>query len=260
MQILHKNKSDRIVWETVPDGTFITAETALADIKDFGTPMGFFSIADSVSATYEQPTIDNIEVTGSTATVSGKLTGPAGSVQYKLGFEALSTTSLRFVISADRSNASNINRITLRAASVADEGFFGFGEQLTYFNQKGHILPIVVQEHGVGRGRPIVTQFVDLFASRGGGSPYITEAPAPHFITSRLRSMFLENSEYSTFDMRLFDRVVIKVWSGTTTGRILYGEHSGHGPTCGRFDPVANDPQETSAANFAVMHNATRIQ
>ena len=37
LQILHKNKSDRIVWETVPDGTFITAETALADIKDFGT-------------------------------------------------------------------------------------------------------------------------------------------------------------------------------------------------------------------------------
>jgi alpha-glucosidase len=224
LQILHKNKSDRIVWETVPDGTFITAETALADIKDFGTPMGFFSITDSVPATYEKPTIDKIEVTGSTATVSGKLTGPAGSVQYKFGFEALSTTSLRFVISADRSNASNINRITLQAASVADEGFFGFGEQLTYFNQKGHILPIVVQEHGVGRGRPIVMQFVDLFASRGGGSPYITEAPAPHFITSRLRSMYLENSEYGTFDMRLFDRVVIKVWSGTMTGRILHGE------------------------------------
>ena len=106
----------------MPDGTFITAETALADIKDFGTPMGFFSITDSVSATFEKPTIDKIEVTGSTATVSGKLTGPAGSVQYKFGFEALSTTSLRFVISADRSNASNINRITLQAASVA-KGF-----------------------------------------------------------------------------------------------------------------------------------------
>ena len=224
LQILHKDKSDRVLWETAPDGTFITAETALADIKDFGTPMGFFSISDSVSASYGNPTIDKIEVAGGRATVSGKLTGVAGSVQYKLGFEALSTTTLRFIISADGSNASNINRITLQTASVAEEGFFGFGEQLTYFNQKGHILPIVVQEHGVGRGRLIVTQFVDLFASQGGGSPYITEAPAPHFITSRLRSMYLENSEYSTFDMRLFDRVVIKVWSGTMTGRILYGE------------------------------------
>ena len=224
LQIRHKNKSDHVLWETVSDGTFITAENAVADIKDFGTPMGFFSITDSVSTSYGNPTIDKIEVAANTATVTGKLTGATGSIPYKLALQALSTTTLRFTISANGPSASNINRITLHAASVADEGFFGFGEQLTYFNQKGHILPIVVQEHGVGRGRPIVTELIDWFASDGGGNPYITEAPAPHFITSRLRSMFVENSEYSTFDMRPFDRVVIKVWSGTMTGRILYGE------------------------------------
>jgi alpha-glucosidase len=224
LQIRHKNKSDHVLWETVSDGTFITAESAVADIKDFGTPMGFFSITDSVSTSYGNPTIDKIEVAVNAATVTGRLTGPAGSIPYKLALQALSTRTLRFTISADGANASNINRITLRTASVADEGLFGFGEQLTYFNQKGHILPIIVQEHGVGRGRPIVTELIDWFASDGGGNPYITEAPAPHFITSRLRSMFLENSEYSTFDMRPFDRVVVKVWSGTMIGRILYGE------------------------------------
>ncbi len=221
LQIVHKNQPDRVLWDTAPEGAFLTAETALADVKDFGTPMGFFSINDTVSASYEKPTIDDIDITGSTATVSGTLTGAAGSGQYTFRFEALSTTSLRFVISAGA--ALGINRITLRVASVADEGFFGFGQQLTYLNQKGHLLPIVVQEHGVGRGRLIVTQRVDLFASQGGGNPYITEAPAPHFITSRLRSLFLENTEYSTFDMRPFDQVVMKVWSGTMTGRILYG-------------------------------------
>ena len=136
----------------------------------------------------------------------------------------MSTTTLRFTITADGPDASSINRITLRVASVADEGFFGFGEQLTYFNQKGHVLPIVVQEHGVGRGRRILTELIDLFASQGGGNPYISEAVAPHFMTSRLRSLSLENSEYSVFDMRPFDWVVIKVWSGTMSGRILYGE------------------------------------
>ena len=224
LRIIHQNRPDRILWETALDGAFVTAETALADIKDFGTPMGFFSINDTVSASYEKPTIDHIEVVGSTATVSGTLTGAAGSVQYTLGFEALSTTSLRFVIEAAAASAPRVNRVTLRAASIADEGFFGFGQQLTYFNQKGHLLPIVVQEHGVGRGRPIVTQLVDLFANQGAGNPYLTEAPAPHFITSRMRSIFLENSEYSTFDMRPVDQVVIKVWSDTMTGRILYGE------------------------------------
>jgi sulfoquinovosidase len=224
LQVLHKNKPDRILWETVPDGAFIVAETAVADIRDFGTPMDFFSITDSVSAAYGKPTIDKIDVSGAIATVYGTLTGAAGTIQYKLGFEAVSGTDLRFMVSADGSNASDINRFTLQLASTAEEGFFGFGQQLTYFDQKGHILPIVVQEHGVGRGRPVVTALVDLFANQGGGNPYITEAPAPHFITSRLRSMFLENTEYSTFDMRPFDRVVIKVWSPIVIGRILYGE------------------------------------
>ena len=64
LQILHKNAPDRILWETVANGTFITAEGAVANIKDFGTPMGFFSITDLVSASYENPTIDKIEIAG----------------------------------------------------------------------------------------------------------------------------------------------------------------------------------------------------
>ena len=116
-----------------------------------------------------------------------------------------------------------MNRIALRLGSSAEEGFFGFGLQLTYFNQKGNLLPILAQEHGIGRGRRIVTGAVDLFASDGGGSPYVTECPAPQFITTRLRSMFLENLEYSTFDLRRSDEFDVKVWSGVMTGRILYG-------------------------------------
>jgi sulfoquinovosidase len=223
LTISHKQALDRILWETA-DGNFLVAEVAQADIKDFGTPEAFFTITDTVRTSYGRTTIDTIEITGNTATVSGKLTGPGKTLQYKLAFEALSTSHLRFVVSAVGPGAADINRIRLLVASTKDEGFFGFGEQLTYFNQKGNVLPILVQEHGVGRGRPIVTELVDLFASRGGGNPYLTEAPAPHFISSRVRSLFLENLEYSEFDLRPADHVSIKVWSGTMTGRILYGE------------------------------------
>jgi alpha-glucosidase len=61
-------------------------------------------------------------------------------------------------------------------------------------------------------------------ANRGGGTPFVTEAPVPHYLTSRLRSLFLENTEYSTFDMRQPDQIEIKVWSATMTRRILYGQ------------------------------------
>jgi sulfoquinovosidase len=75
-------------------------------------------------------------------------------------------------MSAEADKASGINRIILRSASSLDEDFLSFGEQLTYFNQKGNVLPILVQEHGVGRGRPIVTQLVDVLADGGGRNPY----------------------------------------------------------------------------------------
>jgi alpha-glucosidase len=80
-----------------------------------------------------------------------------------------------------------------------------------------------VQEHGVGRGQPVVTEIIDHLANRGGGTAFVTEAPAPHYLSSRLRSVFLENTEYSTFDMRQPNQIDIKVWSATMTGRILYG-------------------------------------
>jgi alpha-glucosidase len=68
-----------------------------------------------------------------------------------------------------------------------------------------------------------VTRALDLVRSQAGGNPYDTECPAPHFITSRLRSMFLENEEYSTFDLRQAEAFDVRVWSGTMAGRILHG-------------------------------------
>ena len=224
LSVIHRDAPERLLWESEPGGNFLVGEQAVADIKTFGTPEGAYDISDTVSARYENPTIDAISAAGSTASVTGSLSGAGGSIGYTLTFKALSSSHLRFTISVGGDEASGVSRLQLRCGSAADEAFFGFGQQLTYFNQKGYVLPILVQEHGVGRGRPIVTQLVDAFANRGGGNPHITEAPAPHFISSRLRSLFLENTEYSTFDMRHADHVDIKVWSATMTGRILYGE------------------------------------
>ena len=224
LSVVHRSAPERLLWESEPDGNFLVGEQAVADIETFGTPEGAYDIRDTVSARYEHPTIDAISAAGSTASVTGSLSGAAGSIGYTLTFKALSASHLRFTISVGGNGASGVNRLQLRCGSAADEAFFGFGQQLTFFNQKGYVLPILVQEHGVGRGRAIVTQLVDAFANRGGGNPHITEAPAPHFISSRLRSLFLENTEFSTFDMRHADRVDIKVWSATMTGRILFGE------------------------------------
>lgn len=221
LQVAHKDAPDRVIWDTAADGDFLAAEIATADIREFGTPEGSFEIRDAVSTSFSQPTIETIVVNGNMALVTGKLRGANRTIGYQLAFEPVSTAHLRFAITVD---AADVNRIRLITGSVADEAIFGFGQQLTYFNQKGFLLPILVQEHGVGRGQPVVTEIIDHLANQGGGTPFVTEAPSPHYVTSRLRSLFLENTEYSTFDMRQSDQIEIKVWSATMTGRILYGK------------------------------------
>ncbi len=222
LAVVHGSAPDRVIWETDRDGDFLAAERATFRNRVTGIPEGSFEIRDDVAAYWRGPTIAAVTPGPDGLTVSGRLQGASGEIGYTLSFAASAGNQLRFTVGVEDESAG-VNRILLRLGSSPEEGFFGFGQQLTYFNQKGNLLPILVQEHGIGRGRRGVTRAVDLFASDGGGSPYVTECPAPHFITTRLRSLFLENLEYSTFDMRQSDAFDVKVWSGVMTGRILHG-------------------------------------
>jgi alpha-glucosidase len=222
LRIVHQQLPDRVLWQSATDGNFLIAEKATADIQEFGTPQGSFSITDTILATYDQPSIDQISVTGSKLIVSGKLAAKTGSIGYTLSLNQIATAQLQFEVKTDNL-AKGVNRIRLRLASSADEAFFGFGQQLTFFNQKKNRLPILVQEHGVGRGLPIITELIDRLGNKGGQNPYVTEAPAPHFISSKLQSLCLENKEYSEFDMQAHSYTDIKLWSGVMRGRILFG-------------------------------------
>ena len=88
---------------------------------------------------------------------------------------------------------------------------------------KGRRLPIFCTEQGVGRGEQPVTLGADLTAG-SGGSWYTTYAGVPQYITSQLRSLYLENYEYSVFDLRQDNRVQVQVWSPAVTGHILSGD------------------------------------
>ncbi|HET9069697.1 MAG TPA: TIM-barrel domain-containing protein, partial [Amaricoccus sp.] len=222
LEVVHGSEPERVIWETDPAGNFLAAERASFHNRVTGIPEGSFEIRDEVAARWERPTIAGIAGNADGLAVTGRLAGPEGEIGFRLDFAQTAGNALRFTVGVEDAGAG-VNRIALRLASIAGEGFFGFGLQLTYFDQKGSLLPILVQEHGIGRGRRLVTGAVDLFASDGGGSPYVTECPAPQFITTRLRSLCLENLEYSTFDLRQSGHFDIKVWSGVMTGRIFHG-------------------------------------
>ncbi|MEQ9362608.1 MAG: alpha-glucosidase, partial [Leptospirales bacterium] len=152
--------------------------------------------------------------------ISGQLDCRGTAVPYSLSFSATDDGHLRFELSID---SESFNRSYLIYSSHAGEGFYGFGEQFTYFDVKGRKLPIFVMEQGIGRGAEPITTGADLTAG-AGGKWHTSYAGVPHYITSDLNSLFLENYEYTSFDLRDAGRVTLEAFSAKMTGRILYGE------------------------------------
>ena len=224
ISVADKMEPERLLWKTVPGVALIGAAVGKDSIRMHGIPEGSFTIIDTIIQKYDQQSITKITHDANQLVISGILSGKNSSVNYSLSFKPASTNQLQYILTTEGNESKDVNRLFLRFASPRDEHFYGFGEQLTYFNQKGNVIPILVQEHGIGRGLPILTQLVDWKFDGGGGNPYVTGMPAPQYITSKLNSLFLENKEYSVFDLHVRDRVEIKLFSDTLTGRIIYGK------------------------------------
>jgi hypothetical protein len=56
--------------------------------------------------------------------------------------------------------------------------------------------------------------FFLLILSRSGGNWSTTYAPSPFYMTSKMRSLYLEGYDYSIFDLTKPDRVQIQVPTG----------------------------------------------
>ncbi|KAB2046814.1 hypothetical protein ES319_A13G001600v1 [Gossypium barbadense] len=119
--------------------------------------------------------------------------------------------------------ALEFNRVCLTYASERNERFFGFGEQFSHMDFKGKRVPIFVQEQGIGRGDQPITFAANLVSYRAGGDWSTTYAPSPFYMTSKMRSLYLEGYNYSVFDLTQPDRVQLQIHGNAMQGRILHG-------------------------------------
>ena len=220
--ISHKTRPERKLWRSPAGKSFVMSAAGKEVIHE---SRGSFQVNDTIELRCKDQLIDrigNLPVKPASIIIEGRLQceGKPTRVDYRLAFTAVSENQLSFNISVKN---EMYNRIYLVWESDQSERFFGFGEQFSYFDLKGRRLPIFVMEQGIGRGDQPITAGANLTAG-AGGDWHTTYAGVPHFITSHLRSLFLENYEYSSFDMREDDRTVIEVFSKNMRGRILNGD------------------------------------
>ncbi|MFP4345321.1 MAG: alpha-glucosidase [Anaerolineales bacterium] len=218
LEVRHRSDPGRILWATLPGKGFVAAAEGEAAIEE---ERGSFFIEDDLDTVCTRQTLESITEEGEGVQLEGILRcGGGEAVGYALTFTQPRPNHLAFRLTlAD----PRYNRTYLTYASHRDERFFGFGEQFSYFDLKGRRLPLFVMEQGIGRGAQPITLGANLQA-RAGGAWHTSYAGVPHYVTSDLRSLFLETYAYSVFDLRRADRVHVQLFEPELEGRILYGE------------------------------------
>ncbi len=189
--VVNDAEPERVLWETRSQVPFVTAAMGRANIAD---TRGSFTITDTIEKTYEIPKITGVAQLDGGLTIDGVLTNSRSdeTVDFSLIFSQPMAGQLAFEIQFSSDSRTDINRTSINYASDKDEGFFGFGEQLTFWNLKGQQVPIIPEEHGIGRGYQPITTLLDIFASGTSGSSIATELAMPYYITSTVRSVMLQ--------------------------------------------------------------------
>jgi alpha-glucosidase len=219
--ITHKSRGQEPLWATVPGRTFIEAGLGAAEVHE---RRGSFLITDHRSLTCSHQVVDEWESSHGEVQISGSFSDKGCDLKWTLRFSMQDSERLTFTARVRGVPDRTKGRLFLRYASRPAEHFYGFGMQFTELDMKGRLLPILTQEQGVGRGLSPLSTAVNVVAGRGvAGDWWTSYGTVPHYISSDIKSVYLENTEMAAFDLRHPSEVRIAMMSDNLVGIVIVG-------------------------------------
>lgn len=208
------HKENLPIWSTVKDYPFLR----LGDATMSRPPIlnGNYQLDETTKYLSDSITVDTIfkEEADHKVVIYGQLLAADMELiaHYTMTFQVTNLASQQIQFDVDIRPTDDCTtsiqnaRTFLTYATESDENFYGFGESFSFFNLKGRRVPVLVSEQGVGRGEQPITDYLNANVAQGvGGDWYTTYAPKPIYITNHNRTVFLNNSEVSFFDLTATD-------------------------------------------------------
>ncbi len=219
LHVRHARNTEHDRWASLPGRTFVASAQGVETIEE---NRGSIRFSDQWKTYCKDQKLERWTATSDVVRIEGSFAEKECPQTWTLQFSLEDAERLAFDLKT--SHPETFNRTFLTYASRAEEQFFGFGMQFSHFNLKGRRLPIVSQEQGVGRGAQPISIGAEITNGAGvAGDWWTSYASVPHYMSSDMRSLFLENSEISFFDMRDKQHVRIEVLSHQLKGQILEG-------------------------------------
>ena len=222
LKIQRRTGKLEVAFETPYGQSFIGAHIAEVEFEDHHQS---FRANTKVSLVCDFAKINSVvPIENKGLELKGELLGQDCKLPFVFKMTELSEFDVKFDFKVDKkySDLGNIvNKkmprhplLYVNLESNAAENIYGFGSQMTHFNQKGLTIPIEVMEQGIGRNQKTPMLFIlEKIANGSTGTTEASYAPVPAYVTNQNRGMILENSEMTVFDLQ--NKNIIKAYSRT---------------------------------------------
>ena len=135
-------------------------------------------------------------------------------------FEVVDENILRYEFNIPEIDNKYINTVKFAFSSDIDEEIYGMGIQNTVWNFKGHSVPMLSAEGGVGRGLEPISTLKGIDA----GTSTTSYGPALSYITNKQRAFVCESTNLGLVNFTASETQVLYWNARKFTGSIICGE------------------------------------